>query len=391
MKALRPLRFALLGLFGLLLLGCGQATPTPLPTLALNTPSVPVNAASPDSVVASGELVPVNQIQLGFAAPGVVSEVKVKEGDTVKTGQVIASLGNTDRLETILKASQDVLSSAQKDLDNLNTSAVLNLADANQAVVAAQKQYDDAQKHRKVKDYHRCDQDTIDLYGQVLQDKKDALQRLVDNRESRDTTYLRKLTAAQSEVDVAQSNYLYCISFTAQEIAESDAEIAVADASLKQATARHDLLKQTNGIDPLELSRLTAAVANAQASLANAQTALEQAALFSPVDGSVVSLDLKPGQAVQPGQPLVVLASLDQFQAETTDLSEKDIARVKVGQAALVTIEALGTDVQGKVLRITPRATKVGGDVVFKVVVQLDQQPAGLLWGMSAKVEIKPE
>jgi multidrug resistance efflux pump len=334
--------------------------------------------------------VPVDQIQLGFAAAGVVAEVKVKEGDLVKSGQVLASLGNTDRLETIFKASQQVLASAQKDLDDLNTGAALNLAGAEQAMVAAQKQYDDAQKHRKIKDYHRCEQDTIDLYGQILDDKKDALKRLQEDMEARDTTYLKKLTAAQSEVDVAQANYLYCISFTAQEIAESNADIAVADAALKQTTARFELLKGTNGIEPAELLRRTAAVANAQAAQANAQTALEQAALLSPVDGTVVSLDVKPGQAVQPGQALVILASLDKFQAETTDLSEKDIARVKVGQTALVTIEALGTDVQGKVVRITPRATKVGGDVVFKVVVQLDQQPAGLLWGMSAKVEIKP-
>jgi multidrug efflux pump subunit AcrA (membrane-fusion protein) len=388
-KVLRLSRFIVMGLLSLALFGCSQATPTPLPTLVLGTPA-PVHESSAGSVTASGELVPVRQIELGFAAAGVVAEVKVKEGDTVKAGQIIASLGNTDRLETIFKASQQVLASAQKDLDDLNTGAALNLADAEQAMVAAQKQYDDAQKHRKIKDYHRCEQDTIDLYGQILDDKKDALKRLQDNMEARDTTYLRKLTAAQSEVDVAQSNYLYCISFTAQEIAESDAAIAVGDASLKQATARYELLKQTNGIDPSELLRRTAAVANAQAAQANAQTALEQAALLSPVDGTVVSLDVKAGQAVQPGQSLVSLASLDQFQAETTDLSEKDIARVKVGQTALVSIEALGTDVQGKVVRITPRATKVGGDVVFKVVVQLDQQPAGLLWGMSAKVEIKP-
>jgi HlyD family secretion protein len=104
-----------------------------------------------------------------------------------------------------------------------------------------------------------------------------------------------------------------------------------------------------------------------------------------------VNLDLKPGQAVMPGQAVVTVASVDEFQAETTDLSEKDIARVRVGQPAVVTIEALGVDVPGKVERINARASKVGGDVVFKVVIRLDQQPEGMLWGMSVKAVISPE
>jgi multidrug resistance efflux pump len=99
-------------------------------------------------------------------------------------------------------------------------------------------------------------------------------------------------------------------------------------------------------------------------------------------------LDAQPGQAVLPGQQLVLIGSLSDLQMETTDLSERDVLRVKVGQPATVSIDALGSDITGKVARIIPKATKVGGDVVFKVIIQLDEQPEGLLWGMSGKVEI---
>jgi DNA-directed RNA polymerase subunit H (RpoH/RPB5) len=76
---------------------------------------------------------------------------------------------------------------------------------------------------------------------------------------------------------------------------------------------------------------------------------------------------------------------------ETTDLSERDVARVAVGQPATVYVEGLGQDIQGRVVRIARRATTLGGDVVYKVVIELDQQPSGLRWGMSVDVEITPE
>jgi hypothetical protein len=53
-----------------------------------------------------------------------------------------------------------------------------------------------------------------------------------------------------------------------------------------------------------------------------------------------------------------------------------------------VTVEGLGQTFAGQVIKIAPRASKVGGDVVYKVTIRLDGQPAGLRWGMSATVEI---
>ena len=49
----------------------------------------------------------------------------------------------------------------------------------------------------------------------------------------------------------------------------------------------------------------------------------------------------------------------------------------------------LNKDLNGKVIRISPIANTVGGDVVFKVTIDLDEQPQGLLWGMTAEVQIQ--
>jgi HlyD family secretion protein len=82
----------------------------------------------------------------------------------------------------------------------------------------------------------------------------------------------------------------------------------------------------------------------------------------------------------------MTLATLDQLQLETTDLSERDIAKVKVGAPVKISIEALNETFTGKVVSISPRADTVGGDTVFKVTIAFDEQPENLLWGMTAEV-----
>jgi multidrug resistance efflux pump len=77
------------------------------------------------------------------------------------------------------------------------------------------------------------------------------------------------------------------------------------------------------------------------------------------------------------------------MQIKTTDLSEKDVPAVQIGQTVNIYVEALDVTITGKVVQISPISETVGGDVVFPVTIELDEQPANLLWGMSAEVEIQ--
>jgi HlyD family secretion protein len=110
--------------------------------------------------------------------------------------------------------------------------------------------------------------------------------------------------------------------------------------------------------------------------------------LTAPQDAVVASVEAIPGQLVQQGQVVITLATLDQLQLETTDLSERDIAKVKLGAPVSIFVESLDETFTGKVAGISPKANTVGGDVVFKVTIAFDQQPTDLLWGMTAEVTI---
>ena len=142
-------------------------------------------------------------------------------------------------------------------------------------------------------------------------------------------------------------------------------------------------------IVPPEVRQIAhARVQQAQAALEVAQATLAQTTLVAPYDATVASIDVVPGEYVQQNQVVVTLATLNTMQTETTDLSERDIPKVKIGAPANVFIEALNENVNGTVIGISSIANTVGGDVVFKVTIGFDKQPEHLLWGMSAEVTI---
>ena len=143
------------------------------------------------------------------------------------------------------------------------------------------------------------------------------------------------------------------------------------------------------GTDQEHLDSANADVERAQASLDSAQATLAQAALVAPFDGTIASVDIHPAETVVPGQIVINLGDLAHFQVETTDLSERDVPSVQAGQTANVSVQALNQQITGKVTDISRISSTVGGDGVYKVTIELDTQPEGLRWGMSADVEIQ--
>ncbi len=130
-------------------------------------------------------------------------------------------------------------------------------------------------------------------------------------------------------------------------------------------------------------------VQQAQVALEIAQLNLAQGTLTAPFDGTVASIKVIPGEFVPSNQAVLTLATLDNLQIETTDLSERDITKVKIGESVKITIKGFPEDFSGKVIGISPKADTVGGDVVFKVTIAFDKQPQNLLWGMTAEVSIE--
>ncbi len=166
-----------------------------------------------------------------------------------------------------------------------------------------------------------------------------------------------------------------------------EAQVKQAQAALTAAQANEKYLFRI-GTDQEHIDAANADVQQAQAGLDSANATLAQATLTAPFDGTIASLDTSPAETVVPGQEVIMIGNLSNFQVETTDLSERDAPLVQIGQPAQVTVTALNTQFPGKVSDISRISSTVGGDVVYKVTIQFDSQPKGLLWGMTVDVSI---
>jgi|CXWL01.1.fsa_nt_gi RND family efflux transporter MFP subunit len=167
-----------------------------------------------------------------------------------------------------------------------------------------------------------------------------------------------------------------------------EAKVREAESNLLVAQIQVKYLKRI-GTDERHLELAEADIQRAQALVDSANaTLLSQSNLTAPFDGTIVSVVVAPFETVTPGKIVLVLGDLSSYQIETTDLSERNVPNVKPGQTANVFIDALNQEFTGKVVGIDNISSTLGGDVVYKVTIGLDEQPAGLLWGMSADVEI---
>jgi RND family efflux transporter MFP subunit len=171
-----------------------------------------------------------------------------------------------------------------------------------------------------------------------------------------------------------------------------EARVAEAEAGVVTAQTQVAYLKRVGvGTAYEQIDAAQADVDRAQAVVDQLKATLAQATLTTPVSGTVIKVDVAPGETANPGQVIIVIADLSHMRIETTDLSERDIPAVQIGQAASVFIDALNKSFDGKVVDIDRQSETVGGDVTYKVTIDLDQQPAGLRWGMSAEVTIQTE
>lgn len=182
---------------------------------------------------------------------------------------------------------------------------------------------------------------------------------------------------------------------------EAEFNVLAAEAALRSALGEEKVQsyrrvkERRNGrvffdvIPPERRQVAHARVEQAQASLEVAQATLAQSTLVAPQDGAVASVHVVPGEYVQQNQVIVTLATLNALQLETTDLTERDITKVKLGAPVDIFVEALNENFAGKITGISPKANTVGGDTVFKVTITFDKQPQNLLWGMTAEVAIE--
>jgi len=369
-----------------LLTGCGMINKTE-PTIVPTWTPVVANTGlelGGSGVVASGEILPVRFVNLSFDQNGSVEGILFQEDQIVKQGDLLAQLEGLESLESNVTAAELGLLTAQQELDALYDTNDMAKVDSYKQIVESNQVIGDMK--------FRLDYLNLPVSYQDLE-TKDALEKAKQNYELARTNfepYKYHPSGNATRKDLLEKLELARSDFNSvMRIMEVEAELQEAEVKLTEAEKKYAILDK--GPDPEDVALAEARLKNAEAQLSVAQEALEGAKLIAPFLGTLVSIDIYPGQTVLAGEEIITLADLSELRVETTDLSERDVSQVEVGDEAIVYIEALNLEVIGRVVRISPQANIIGGDVVYTVDVELSEQPSELRWGMSVEVEISQQ
>lgn len=377
----------------LLMVGCsalpGGATPTPVPE--------PVNDFIP-IVSATGVVLPEQWARLSMKAAGMVTEVAVEEDDMVQTGETLIHLEGQENLDAAISAARFELASAEHALDAMYKDTELLAAQAHQEMIIAQQEVEDAEQYlvNLQSPAPKVDIDQAKANLLLAQIRLDEVREDFEPYEKKPES--NKVRAALfSKLVEAEKNYdstvrlLNNLSGEASELDIAEAEADLRLAQEKLAVAERDYAIYKDGPDPDDVKLVEERVDNANVQLDAAINALDDLALNAPFDGTVTELYVKESEWIAPGQPILLLADLDHLRVETTDLNEIDVARIEVGDTAIVTFDALpDVVVDGQVVRVAQKAAE-GSGVNYPVVVVLDEIPEKLRWGMTAFVDVEVE
>ncbi|MDX6610207.1 MAG: HlyD family secretion protein [Solirubrobacterales bacterium] len=169
----------------------------------------------------------------------------------------------------------------------------------------------------------------------------------------------------------------------------TEAVFATAQSEVRRARADLAVLRQrgapASAIDQA-LAGLKVVVSRQRLGLAKQLTG--QLTVRARASGTVTSMLTTAGAAADPATPLMRVQDLGNL-VVALELSEFDVAHVRVGELTRVSVDALGgRQVKGRVIDVSPIGTEVGGVVNFPITIALKTAGGGVRPGMSVSARI---
>ena len=232
-------------------------------------------------VNAPGKIYPEIEVKVSPDISGEITELNVQEGDTVKKGQVLARIfADIYNIQRNQAASGVAQSQAQV---NISQAQVSNSQAALDALKAQQEQ---AER-------------TYTMQKQLFDDK----------------------VISRSEFNIAESNY-------------------------KSAKANYNAAVQGIRGGQASVQSARASAQSAQANLQKANKDLGRTVIVAPTDGVISLLNVKKGEKVagnsfNVGTEMMRIADMAKIEIRV-DVGENDIPKVKLGDSAIIKVEAYG-------------------------------------------------
>lgn len=190
----------------------------------------------------------------------------------------------------------------------------------------------------------------------------------------------------------ASFTYLSESTITA-EAAGTVAGLSVSEGSRVSAGTVVARLSSTQTENQVTNSRLS--LEQQQLSYQNTVDKLEDYTITAPIDGTIITKNIKVGDTLDATNGQTTLAVIYDLSYLTFDISldELDVNEVAVGQTVNITCDSLGDDnaFEGTVTKVSVAGTTQNGVTTYPVTVRIDDAPDGLLPGMNVDATIVVE
>lgn len=325
----------------------------------------------PSKVTALGRLEPATEV-IKLSAPLAldgdrVAKILFKEGEIVKTGEIIAILDSRDKLQNaVLQAEKEVRVATAK-LEQIKAGAKLGdiqAQTANLDRIKAQYEGDrNAQKENIAQIEAQWQGDRIAQQATI-----NKLTAELNNAESEYQRY-QKLYAEGAVSNSLIDSKLLTLETAKQQLSESQAvlnrinttaskQLAAAKVALnrinktsnKQINEAQATLNSITEIRPVDVNLAKTEVDSAIADLNRAKTDLEAAFIRAPMTGQILKIHTRVGEKISESG-IADFAQTEQMLA-VAEVYQTDISKIKLGQNAIISSPSFSGELRGKVTQI---------------------------------------
>jgi len=283
------------------------------------------------NLTTNGRVDPYEWVAISSESAGPVLQIHVQRGDSVRKGQVIATVGSA-QAQTDLSSAQSRVNAAQAELETLKAGGrASELAEIESGLVRAKADLTTAQS------------------------EVTTLERLIAKKAATQA----ELTAARTVARQAQQQI---------EAFERRRASMVTQPDRRAAEAR---------------------LAEAQAGLTAAGRRISESLIRSTMDGIVYSLDIRAGAYLEPGAVVAKVGKLDRMRV-TVYVDEPELGRVAKAMPVTITWDALpGREWKGTVESVPLQIVPVGTRQVGEVVCAIENPDNSLIAGTNINAEIR--
>ncbi len=366
----------------------------------LVTPLVKTAVTALGRVEPSGEVIKISANSSREGAK--VAQLLIKEGDRVKTGQIVAILDDFKKKQASLAVALQEIEVAKANVAMVKAGAKQGEIDAQRATInrlqvqltteIQAKQANINRLQAQLTTETQAQQATIARLQSQLKNAQLELNRYQNlvNDGAIPTSELdtRRTTVetAQQSVREAEANLQRIGETLRAQIAEAKALNNQSRETLTlqiiEAEANLARIMEVRGVD---VSKAETEVQKAQASLQQLQADLDLSTIKAPLNGQILKIHAYPGESINSEEGIAELGQTQQMMV-IAEVYESDIGKVKIGQEATMTSESGSFDAELK-----GTVSEIGWQVGKKDVLSSDPAADVDVRVIEVKIKLAPE